>query len=225
MEYNNEQYLKDLEDPNFSHLESKEHFQNFYNELGKQPSQMNQKFVAGRSGFIFPREKILELGCHWGFNLILWAKQGFQCTGIEVSKTLVEYGNKQIEKENEDVQSRIKLINGFIEDFIPEQKYDTIILTETLEHVIDPLVILRKAASCLDYNGLIYISVPSAKWGNSSHVRGLNKFQLNELIKKSCLEVHSWIENRWYEIEGGNVCPITIAIAGLEGVLKKNKVF
>ena len=74
--YNKIHYLEDLKSPEMKHIKDKERFKNFYNELGKDPIQLKQQVVPRRIHFINPRGKIIELGCHCGFNSIKYAKEG-----------------------------------------------------------------------------------------------------------------------------------------------------
>jgi 2-polyprenyl-3-methyl-5-hydroxy-6-metoxy-1,4-benzoquinol methylase len=175
-------YIKDLHDPNLPHIKSREHFQDFYNFLGTEDVQKAQS-AGDYSFFLKPKGNILELGCHWGFNCLKWAKMGFVCTGVDLSKTLIEHGRSMIAQETPEVRERITLIVSFIEDFIPQIKYDTVVLTETLEHVMDPEPVIKKAGQCLKSTGLLYASAPSVKTGNNSHVRGITREEMERLIK------------------------------------------
>jgi len=191
MEYTFEDYKKDLVDPEIPHIKSREHFKAFYDQLGTDDVQKSQGPVGQQISLVKPKGLILELGCHWGFNCLYYAKQGFKCTGVDVSTTLIAHGLKMLLKESKVVNSNVVLINSFIEDFIPPHLYDTIILTETLERVIDPLIILKKAKECLKEDGIIYISAPASMIGSNSHVRGINGDEMTKLINDAGLSVVS----------------------------------
>lgn len=64
-----------------------------------------------------------------------------------------------------DYKNIIK-INSLFEKFKSEQKYDTIIMDHILEHVDDPISILKMSLGLLSDNGRILIGVPN---GNSIH--------------------------------------------------------
>ncbi len=189
MIYTADDYKKDLVNPEFPHIKSRERFKAFYNQLGNCPTQRNQKHSSNHTFFIKPKGRILELGCHWGFNCIYYAKQGFACTGIDVSETLIAYGKEKVLQEEKNIQDKVVLISSFIEDFIPVGKYDTIVLTETLEHTIDPKAVMMKVVECLAEDGLVYISAPTKKIGNSSHIRGINEEQMRVLIDSVGLSI------------------------------------
>ncbi len=189
MEYKFEDYTKDLSNPEMPHAKNKERFQEFYNQLGVCPIQRTQNGPTTDLSFIVLRGMVLELGCHCGYNCIDWAKKGVSCTGIDVSETLIEFAKEKLSSEPKEVQDRVVFIHSFIEDFIPPIQYDTIVLTETLEHVMSPLPVLIKAKECLKPGGLLYISSPSIKTGNNSHIRGIDANMMAELLNSSGLKI------------------------------------
>jgi len=195
MEYTQQDYENDLKNPNFIHIKDKERFKAFYEELGKQDVQKAQKYIHNRMKFVEPKGKIIELGCHIGFNCIKYAREGFDCIGIDISSTLVDEATKNAKKEQIDVQNRLKFIESDINDLDLKEKFDTVILTETLEHCIDPVPILKKSKELLKKDGKIYASAPNILIGTSSHVRGINKQQMQELVKQCDLKIVEYFEN------------------------------
>lgn len=183
--YSKEQFERALKNPNLEHLKDKEKFKGFYDRLGEMDIQKTQEYRTWRMEFIVPKGKIIELGCHAGFDLIVYAQKGFEITGVDVSTSLLELAKKKIAQQPEEVQKRITLINSFIEDLPEDKQYDTIILTEVLEHVQEPFPILEKAKKLLAKDGRIYISTPSERWGNYSHVRGIDISEMYHLLNKN----------------------------------------
>jgi len=197
MDYGREDYLKDLQDPNLCHIKDRERFEAFYDELGRDPIQHAQTFEPERLAFIEPVGDILELGCHIGFNLVYYARMGFRAVGVDVSSVLLTEAQKLISKEPLDVQNRIGLIHSFIEDLVPDYRFDTILLLETLEHVIDPLPIIVKARELLAPDGRIYLSAPSIRIGTFSHVRGISVDGGIRLCHAAGLSIVKAYEESW----------------------------
>jgi glycosyltransferase involved in cell wall biosynthesis len=52
-------------------------------------------------------------------------------------------------------------INADIEDYIPDKKYDVIIMMEVVEHLVNPLDTLKKMKSFLTPNGKIFYTIPT----------------------------------------------------------------
>lgn len=193
MQYTRADFERDLKAPGFPHLQSRERFQAFYEELGKNEASTAQQAYSSRLDFIKPQGRILELGCHCGFNMIHWARQGFECVGVDVSHTLIGVGLGKLMSEPEEVRKRVTFVQGFIEDFEPKDLFDTIVLTETLEHVADPMPVLKTAKRCLSQDGRIYIAVPEVRWGNNSHVRGITKVEMEVLLENTGLAPVEWL--------------------------------
>jgi len=187
--YTRASYLNDLYSKEIRHTDSREHFEAFHEELGRDLVQLNQNLRTAKMKFVKPKGKVIELGCHCGFNLIHFAEQGYDVTGVEISSTLIDEANRRISELDEDVRNRITIIHSWIEDLETDEKYDTIILTDVLEHVINPLHVLQKAKSILSDDGLIYINVPAIKTGTNAHLRGINSEEILELLRLSSLKL------------------------------------
>jgi 2-polyprenyl-3-methyl-5-hydroxy-6-metoxy-1,4-benzoquinol methylase len=102
--------------------------------------------------------RILELGPAEGIMTLEMVAEGLSPDLVEGPLTLTEELSKKFPSLN--------VSNQLFEDFIPEGLYDTIIMGHVLEHVIEPIEILKKYKSYLSSNGRIWASVPNA---NSIH--------------------------------------------------------
>ncbi|MEM7244939.1 MAG: class I SAM-dependent methyltransferase [Acidobacteriota bacterium] len=51
--------------------------------------------------------RLLELGCGEGRKTLWWAQQGYECTGVEISSTAVEWGREQATKAGLQVDFRL----------------------------------------------------------------------------------------------------------------------
>lgn len=58
--------------------------------------------------------------------------------------------------------SRLNVICSYFEDFEPDRKFDNIVLGHVLEHVDDPVEILRKCKSWIAEDGRILTAVPNS---------------------------------------------------------------
>jgi 2-polyprenyl-3-methyl-5-hydroxy-6-metoxy-1,4-benzoquinol methylase len=106
--------------------------------------------------YLLENSKALEIGC--------W--DGGMTSGLAsfVSDfTVVEGSEVFIKKTKSRFPKNVKFIHSLFEDFSSEDKYDIIFATYLLEHVVDPVLILKKAKSLLAKNGLIFIVVPNAR--------------------------------------------------------------
>lgn len=171
-------------------MESRSRFRAFYDELGKGPAQ-SVRYPAGRMAWVKLSHpaKVLELGCHNGYNLRHWAKMHpeTECVGVDISDSLLEIAAYRTMQEGLD--DRVTYVNSFIEDYQPDQDFTDIVLTETLEHVQDAQETINATVAMLKPGMALWITVPSRRWGNYSHVRGIRAATLASMLQNAGLDV------------------------------------
>lgn len=95
---------------------------------------------------------ILDIGCSTGALLAIFKNQGYHnVQGLDPSKACAETANKLY---------NIEVVANNILDYRTDQKFDLIILSAVLEHLIDLNAALKKMNSLLKDNGLLFIEVP-----------------------------------------------------------------
>jgi len=98
------------------------------------------------------RRKVLDVGCATGFFLEAARDAGWDAYGVEANPYAVEYARK----------NGLDVRNEMIEDTsFPSKSFDAITLFEVIEHVSDPMAILRKTCDLLRPNGIAYIYTPN----------------------------------------------------------------
>lgn len=144
----------------------------------------------------------LELGCSDGFmtNLL---------SDLVDNLDVVDGSHKFLEQAKQRKLENVNFKFGLFETFEPERKYDHIVASYILEHVADPVRIMRKARDLLNPSGRLYIVVPNARAlsrqlglhmnllsdlkqlsendRNHGHRRVYDRVDLNRDIKKSGL--------------------------------------
>lgn len=97
--------------------------------------------------------------------------------------TVVEGAPEFIASTRVRVGDRARFVECLIEDFDTDERYDTILFAHVLEHVVDPVVALRKLRSLLTPGGRLFLVVPNAeaasrriavKMGALSHLEALS---------------------------------------------------
>jgi len=170
-------------------LESKEAYKAYYEGLGQERMHQVVKYNPHRMRFCRPvaGQTVLELGCGTGGNLIVMARRGCLATGVELSHGMIEAGQKFIHKWFGPLQRCITFHHGWIEDFDSPERYDYVLLTEVLEHVQDPVPILKVAKKYLKPGGEVYITAPAIRVGGDSHVRGVSFEDLQGWLQEAGL--------------------------------------
>lgn len=124
---------------------------------------------------------LLELGPAEG---VMTDELAGQCSDY----TVVE-GSTLFCKDIEGKHPHIKCINALFEEFNPDCQYDNILLGHVLEHVINPVEILKKVKSWLSPKGKVLCSVPNA---NSIHRQAAVKMGLlNDVHDLNETDIHN----------------------------------
>lgn len=97
--------------------------------------------------------KVLDIGSGLGEVLSVFQENKWICTGIEFNKFAADHSREKF---------GLNIVNKSIYDFDSSEKYDVIMLWGVLEHLYDPLKILKKVYSLLKNDGLLVLEVPSA---------------------------------------------------------------
>jgi ubiquinone/menaquinone biosynthesis C-methylase UbiE len=99
---------------------------------------------------------VLDIGGGTGWLLTLLKK-----TDKRIRKTQVVDIDKKAKKIAE--QHGHEYYEGSIETFVSDKKFDLILMLNLIEHVADPLAVLKNAESLLQTGGLIVIKTPNTK--------------------------------------------------------------
>lgn len=137
--------------------------------------------------FISNKKKILEIGCSTGEFLEVCQSNGYETTGLEISR--IAY-NKSKEKG-------LNILHGDIDAVYQlSHKFDVLIMFDVLEHLTDFNIFFKNISSILDENGVIIIETPNYnsiirlfnpyKWVgyNKFHLTYFNPYNLNLLLSK-----------------------------------------
>lgn len=129
---------------------------------------------------------VLDIGCSTGYLLSLFKKNGYKVLGIDPSSkckeiALQEYG--------------VNIRTGTLDTIpIQNEKYDVIILSHVLEHIVDLSFFILKLKSILSPKGIIYIEVPDVQninlpfgYFSFEHVNYFSKSSLKNLMAKNGL--------------------------------------
>ena len=94
----------------------------------------------------------MDIGCNEGRTLSLYARNGFQAEGLELNEVAAAVAR----------QRGFKVFTEPLERFNSEKPYDIVVLSNVLEHALNPLEMLRHVRRLLRPGGQVWISCPNA---------------------------------------------------------------
>lgn len=139
-------------------------YQEVMKSLGEKSHKYRvERFGRERANFLknyFTKKKlnILDIGCSTGFFLEACKDMGWDCEGLELNPSAVNFGR------NRD----LKIYQKELYNFKTKKKYDVITMFDVLEHLTNPKKIILAAKKLLKKNGYIYVYVPN--WNCASRI-------------------------------------------------------
>lgn len=121
------------------------------------------------------KDHLLELGIGHGFTTDRFSRYFSQHVVVDGSESVIE----QFRQQYPDCKATV--VQSYFEEFEAEERFDVLVLGFILEHVADPLAVLRKYKSLLKPGGRCFVAVPN---GESLHRRlGHSAGLLDDLMK------------------------------------------
>ncbi|GGI54430.1 class I SAM-dependent methyltransferase [Oxalicibacterium solurbis] len=99
----------------------------------------------------------LDVGCGEGFALAWFKEKGWNVEGIDFSSAGLEQMNPSL-MENFKVGNVFELLEEKIKE---QKKYDLVWLGNVLEHVVDPVSLLRSLSALITKAGCLVVTVPN----------------------------------------------------------------
>jgi len=104
--------------------------------------------------------RVLDIGCGDGKVSVLYRKKGCKVTGIDISQDAIEQANKV------GIQASQWNLNNLPLPF-EDSRFDVVTIVDVLEHIENPLALLRECRRILVPTGRLIISTPNfARLGN-----------------------------------------------------------
>ena len=146
--YNKTFYTKSNKNFNNSALKEQLKEKNYFNYKWKKIFDTFKSFNKN-----LKRKKVLDIGCGYGQCILYLRNKGLDCYGLDPSNDAIEYCKSK--KLKTEISNLDKL------DVFGNIKYDFIIMNNVLEHLRDPVKIIKKIKKILKKNGIIFIEVPN----------------------------------------------------------------
>lgn len=144
--------------------------------------------------------RVLDVGCAsgWLTSRIAHVLPRAKVVGVDISPKMITYAKVAHPEVNFICADAHKLP-------FPNKSFDLIVCTETLEHVVDPLKVLKEIRRCLSNKGIVIISMDSGSFlfrfiwffwlktkgrvWNHAHLHKFNRHKLQKLFKKAGFKI------------------------------------
>jgi 2-polyprenyl-3-methyl-5-hydroxy-6-metoxy-1,4-benzoquinol methylase len=100
--------------------------------------------------------KALELGCFLGEFTELLAQRFADLTVVDAAREFIDHARRR-------VGERVRFVNALFETFSTDDRFSSIFLMHTLEHLDDPVGVLARARALLAPGGRVFAVVPNAQ--------------------------------------------------------------
>jgi spore maturation protein CgeB/glycosyltransferase involved in cell wall biosynthesis/SAM-dependent methyltransferase len=106
-------------------------------------------------------QRVLDVGCSQGITSLLLAREGKSVLGVDVDRRSIEEARALAAQEPERVQACLKLEQvDFLNLPSPEQPFDTLVMSEVLEHLVLPQSFIEATPRFLRPGGRLVVTVP-----------------------------------------------------------------
>lgn len=102
------------------------------------------------------RGKCLQVGCAHGDQTSLLMRRFADLTVVEATRAFIDSTTAK-------VGPGVRFVEGLIEDYVTDERYEVILFSHVLEHVADPVAALRHLGGLLSPTGRLFIVVPNAE--------------------------------------------------------------
>jgi 2-polyprenyl-3-methyl-5-hydroxy-6-metoxy-1,4-benzoquinol methylase len=127
---------------------------------------------------LLPSGKALEMGCYTGDVTELIAARYADLTVVEASDELIA-------KAQARLGSRAHFVHGTFETVDLPTHYDAVFLIHTLEHLDDPVLVLRRVREWLTNSGRLFVVVPNANAASRQIAVQMGLIPFNEAVTDS----------------------------------------
>lgn len=196
-------------------------FEGMFRNMFEKRFNIIQPHFAHSASLKASRGKVLDIGCSNGVFLDLFKEKGWETWGTEPSK------NALVARQKGHKIQKVHIENAKL----PENYFDLVILNHTLEHLKNPLDVLKIANMVLNKNGFVFIDVPNfgslsskllgKRWPYllpGEHKHQFTKDSLSELLQKAGFKIIHW-ESRSGLFEYAN--PLLELYQSLAGLKKR----
>lgn len=145
--------------------------------------------------------RVLDMACGCGYGTALLAEQNPDKTviGVDIDPDAIAYAQQHYRLSN------LSYVCANAETFAGEQRFDTIVSLETIEHLPSPARLVENYSRLLASGGQVIASVPITPTldGNPHHLHDFSKGSFARLFRSQGLRaVKEFEQIQWWQFKG-----------------------
>lgn len=127
-------------------------------------------------------EIVADVACTCGYGSSMLSAKAKEVIGVDISQPVINFANKVYASD------KISFLCQDAQNLVLPKKIDTVVSFETIEHIPNPELFLKRVYSSLNSNGKLICSVPNeitrpwAEDKNEFHYRHYTKVQFEQLL-------------------------------------------
>jgi SAM-dependent methyltransferase len=100
-------------------------------------------------------KRVLDMACGEGYGSEVLARGAQSVVGVDANPEAFEHARMRYSGQN------LRFERGMVENHGEPDSYDAVVFLQTIEHVQDPVAVLRHFRSLLTEGGVAYVSTPN----------------------------------------------------------------
>ncbi len=149
------------------------------------------------------KPKIAEIGCGKGYLTYSLNQSGFDCLGFDLSEEAINFAKNKF--------GNYYCCKDITNSELNPQLFDIIICMEIIEHLSNPVEVIRGLLSQLTPKGILVISTPQKNIANKSvwdtdlppiHLWWFSKKSISYIARHLGVEVDFFDASRYYQLSG-----------------------
>jgi SAM-dependent methyltransferase len=133
-----------------------------YDGVAGSPAQ--QRLARRRIHWICSQARgtsVLDIGCSQGIASVLLARERREVVGVDREEAALEFARARLTAEDDETQARLSFVRADASSLpFDDATFDTVLLGEILEHLIDPAAVLAEVVRVLRDGGVCVITTP-----------------------------------------------------------------
>ncbi len=142
------------------------------------------EWIAERVGGL----RVLDMACGEGYGSNVLASRALAVVGVDANPEAFEHARLRYRRDN------LTFERGMVENFGEPGSFDAVVFLQTIEHVFDPVGVLRHFGQLLRPGGTAFVSTPNVltlappgaeKSGNPWHLREYRASEFDEMCRQA----------------------------------------